>query len=100
MNLNHPKHPWTRLVAAARNVKDDRDTAAPYGFATRMAALALAQEAAVPSLLDRFALRALSVAGLLALLSMAVNYSSLSRSTGSDDDPADEDPISLLLRVD
>ncbi len=62
MNLNDPKHPWTRLVAAARTVKDDRDAAAPYGFSTRVAALAFAQEPAAASLLDRFALRAVGVA--------------------------------------
>ena len=78
MNLNDPRHPWTRLTAAARQAPDDRDTSAPYGFATRVAALALAQEERVYSLFERFALRAVGVSCLLALVSVALNYSALS----------------------
>jgi len=101
MNLNDPQHPWSRLVAAARQAPDDRDTAAPYGFATRVSALAFAPERKTASLFERFAWRAVGVAGLLALLSVAVNYSALSRATASvDDELSDEDPISLLLSVD
>lgn len=77
MNLNDPRHPWARLAAAARRVEDGRDTSAPYGFATRVTALAWAQERKVASLLDVLALRALGVAALLAVLSVAVNYSDL-----------------------
>ncbi len=77
MNLDDPRHPWSRLAAAARRAPDDRDTAAPYGFATRVAALALAQEQRISSLFERFALRALGVSCLLALGSVALNYSEL-----------------------
>ena len=51
MNPN-PRDPWARLVHAARQVPDDRDTSAPYGFATRVAALASVQEVNVASLLE------------------------------------------------
>ena len=77
-NSNDPRHPWARLTAAARQVRDDRDSSAPYGFATRVAALALAQERRVVSLFDRFALRAVGVASLLALFSVVLNYPALS----------------------
>lgn len=77
-NLNDPRHPWARLVAAAREVRDERATSAPYGFATRIAALALAQERRVASLFERFALRAVGVATLLALFSVVLNYRALS----------------------
>ena len=77
-NFNDPRHPWSRLTAAARTARDDRDVSAPYGFATRIAALAMAQEQRVASLFDRFALRAVSVASLLALFSVALNYQALS----------------------
>jgi hypothetical protein len=80
-NFNDPHHPWARLTAAARSVRDDRDATAPYGFATRIAALALSQEEKVASLFDRFALRALGVSCLLALGSVALNYHSLSSDT-------------------
>jgi len=72
--LNDPRHPWARLTAAARNVDDDRNTSAPYGFATRIAALAFAQEQKMASLFERFALRALGVSSLLAVCSVALNY--------------------------
>ena len=77
-NLNDPRHAWSRLTAAARQVRDDRDSSAPYGFATRIAALALAQERRVASLFERFALRAVGVASLLALFSVVLNYQELS----------------------
>ena len=100
MNLNDPKHPWSRLVAAARTVKDDRDTTAPYGFSTRVTALAFAS-ARTSSLVERFALRALGVACVLALLSVAVNYSALNRTAAAaDEEMVDEGPLSLLVTID
>lgn len=76
-NLNDPRHPWMRLTASARTVRDERDASAPYGFATRMAALAFAEERKVASLFERFALRAVGIACLLALGSLALNYGAL-----------------------
>jgi hypothetical protein len=99
MNLNDPKHPWARLTAAARTVKDERDSTAPYGFATRMAALAFVAGRS-SSLVERFALRALGVACLLALLSVVANYSALTRTATPEEDLADEGPISLLVTID
>lgn len=81
-NLNDPRHPWARLTSAARTVRDDSDTSAPYGFATRLAALALVQERRVVSLLERFSFRAIGVAALLALCSVALNYQEIT-ATGS-----------------
>ena len=75
--LHEPRHPWSRLTAAARTVQDDADATAPFGFATRVAALAFAQEGRVASLVERFALRAVGVATLLALFSVVLNYQAL-----------------------
>ena len=69
-----PRRAWARLVTAARQVSDDRDTSAPYGFSTRVVALAYAREERVASLLERFALRAVGFASLLAICSVALNY--------------------------
>ena len=80
--VNDPRHPWSRLAAAARDARDDRDVSAPYGFATRVAALALAQERRVASLFERFAFRAVGVASLLALFSIVMNYEALSAVSG------------------
>ena len=74
--MNSPHSAWLRLVAAARRAPaDTRDTAAPYGFSTRVAALAFVQAAERPlvSLFDRLSFRALGYAGLLAVASVAAN---------------------------
>ncbi len=94
-----PKHPWSRLATAARNAPDDRDTAAPYGFATRVAALAIAQERAVVSLFERFSLRALGVACLLAMVSVAANYSTISAAFAEEETGAVmmDDPVSEVV---
>jgi hypothetical protein len=80
MSQLDPKHPWTRLTAAARQISDERDTSAPYGFSTRVVARAFASELRSINLLERFSLRAVAVAGLLALASVAVNYSAVTNS--------------------
>lgn len=82
-NVNDPRHPWMRLISAARTVRDTRDAATPYAFATRIVAVALAQERKVASLLDRFALRALGVSCLLAIGSVALNYQALPSNAGT-----------------
>ena len=100
MNPIDPQHPWSRLVAAARRAPDDRDTAAPYGFATRMAALAFTQERRMASLVERFALRAVGVASLLAILSLAINYSALtnaSSASAEDELLPTEDAVNVVL---
>jgi hypothetical protein len=82
-NFNDPRHPWSRLTAAARDVRDERDATPPYGFATRVVALAFAQERHVASLFERFAFRAVGVASMLALFSVALNYQAISPSPAS-----------------
>lgn len=85
MNPADPQHPWSRLTAAARHASDPRDTAAPYGFATRVAALAMAVERPMGSLFERLSWRALGVACLLAVASVAVNYSALTGARADED---------------
>jgi hypothetical protein len=99
-NPSDPRHPWARLTATARTVRDDRDAAAPYGFATRVAALALAQESRVLSLLERFSFRAVGVAALLALASVALNYTALTGGVAAhaeDDMLLADDAVSIVL---
>ena len=71
-----------RLFTAARLAPDDRETAAPYGSSTRVAALAVGPGRRRVSLFDFFALRALGVAALLTLVSVAANYSALQNLLG------------------
>lgn len=94
--MNPPDQKWPRLVAAARPAPDTRDTAAPYGFATRVAALAMAQQRSAASLLERFSLRALGLAGLLALLCVAANISTVTNLFREEASLAD-DPVAEVL---
>ncbi len=75
MSTNPPE--WSRLVAAARRApKDERDEAAPYGFATRVAAQAFGSRAPwmESSLLSRYGLRALGLSCLLAAACAAATF--------------------------
>ena len=75
--------PTPALTSAAREVRDDHDASAPYGFSTRVAALAFAQERPMGSVLERFALRAVGLAALLAVSSVALNYDAFSTAAGT-----------------
>ena len=96
MNPTDPNHPWQRLSRAARRHHDDRDTAAPYGFATRVAALAFAPERKGASLFERFALRAVGVACLLMITSFAANYAAIAKAF-ADEPLVPDDPVAELL---
>ena len=101
MNPTEPRHPWSRLVTAARTIPDTRDTSVPYGFATRMAALAFAQEQRVASALERFSLRALGIAFLLTIATGATNYSVLTNLFSPDETAPlmTDDPVTELVNV-
>jgi hypothetical protein len=75
MNPTPPE--WQRLVASARRHSDRRDDRAPFGFATRVAALAFAAERPIMALFERLSLRAMGVACLLAVAAVAANYGSV-----------------------
>ncbi len=94
--MNPSDQKWSRLTAAARAARDPRDTAAPYGFATRVAALAMAQERRAVSLLERFSLRALGLAGLLALVCVAANISTVT-SLFRDEAANADDPVAEIV---
>ena len=99
MNTHDPDRAWQRLVRAARQVPEEGPASAPFGFATRVAALAMSRKDDMSLLLVRFSLRALGVACLLALLCVVLNYSSLTSGLTSSSEEAlmDEDPVVLLL---
>ncbi|HET7536187.1 MAG TPA: hypothetical protein VFJ90_07020 [Candidatus Didemnitutus sp.] len=68
---------WRRLTAAARDASDDRNTESPYGFATRVAAMALGRPLVNPrALFEKFAMRGLIAAGVFSLAAVAFGYSS------------------------
>ena len=88
---------WQQLVAAARQAPVADDAAAPYGFATRVAARALSRQdrPALLAVFGRFSVRALWVACLLMLASMAANY--IAFAGGEDDEQSLTDPVSEVL---
>lgn len=93
---------WLRLVAAARRAPaDHRETAAPYGFSTRVAALAMAASVERPlsALFERLSLRAVGVAGLLAAVSVAANLAPVLQAL-QDDVMAVQDPVIEVLAFD
>jgi len=74
MSTPHPD--WNRLIAAARRAPEDtRDAAAPHGFAARLIAALRAAESAEQdaSLFQRYALRALGVSCVLAIVCVAAS---------------------------
>jgi hypothetical protein len=95
--MNPPDQKWLRLAAAARRAEDPRDTAPPYGFATRVAALGIAQNGRGGSLLERFALRALGLAALLAVVCVAANYSTLAGFFRDDAAASVDDPVAEIV---
>jgi hypothetical protein len=94
--MNPSDKKWPRLAAAARRAGDPRDTSAPVGFATRVAALGLAPGRAAGSLLERFSFRALGLAALLAVVCVATNYSTLVGAL-SDEAASADDPVAEIV---
>lgn len=78
MNPHHQQ--WLRLTAAARQAPELRDDTAPYGFATRVAALGLAAPVApLPRVLfEKLALRGLFAASALSVAAAVFGYTALS----------------------
>ena len=98
--MNPNENGWQKLTTAARRWRDERDVKAPYGFAVRVAALAMGREAGlVDSLFERFSWRALGLAALLALVSLAANYSTLAKSTTDDGGFFDETAITSVFEI-
>ncbi len=89
---------WQRLVTAARRAPaDDRDTAAPYGFAARVAARAFATETPLGSLIERFSWRALAVSCLLMAVTVAADYSFAHHNTNEDELPTEDGAVAAVL---
>ena len=91
---------WHRLVEAARRAPRAGDEAAPYGFSTRVAALAFEQAPPQASVFGRLALRAAGVACLLALVAVGLNYSAI-KGAFEDDSAvaANDDPVAEVVNL-
>ncbi len=89
--------PWSRHTGAARRAAPGAADA-PAGFATRVAAQALAAEPPPASLLECWSLRALALAGLLAVGSLAGNYATLV-SAWQNEAASVDDPVAELIEL-
>ncbi len=81
---------WEKLTRLARAVPSRPDESAPFGFATRVASLAMAGVRPSPwALFEKFAIRGLIAACACGAAAIAFGYSSWSsdheNDTGSDD---------------
>jgi hypothetical protein len=89
---------WQKLLVSARRAPPAGDESAPFGFSTRVAALAFEQRRPAGSEFARMSLRAAAVAGLLAVAAVAVNFSAIK---GAFDDAtataAPDDPIAEVV---
>lgn len=99
MNSSHPRDPWLRLTAAARRAPELPPAEVPFGFSTRVAALAFAAERRAGSVLERLSLRAVGVAGLLALASLAFSLSAVQGSSTTVEDLLlpNDDTVDIVL---
>ncbi len=91
--------PWNRLVAAARLAPiDEPDASAPLGFSTRVSALGLARvEPTFSALFARLSMRALGVCGLLMVLGVMLNFSSVLNAFETDSSLTLNDPVGEWL---
>lgn len=90
---------WEKLVAAARRAPPGAaGESAPYGFSTRVAALAFADERPLESAFARLSLRAALIACLLAVAAVGVNYAAI-KGAFADEPPvaANDDPVAEVV---
>lgn len=96
--MKTPSTAWQRLAAAARQAPDTRDSAAPYGFATRVAANAFtAERPGLLTLVGRFSLPALVTALALMAVSIVANYPSLNTTAETEQELLD--PVAEVLTL-
>lgn len=95
--MKTPNLAWQRLVVAARQVPLSGESAAPYGFSTRIAALAFAvvERPTLLSSLNRFSWRALGFSLVLMVLSIITNYNSVS--VAAENRTADHDLVDPVI---
>ena len=87
---------WRQLVVAARQAPVAGGGAAPYGFATRVAARAMCPPPPVlGAVFARFSVRALCLACVLTLAGVAANY--LAFAGSADDEQNLIDPVSEVV---
>lgn len=93
--MNLFDHQWRKLTALARQAPAEAGAAAPYGFATRVAARAAALPAAPWLALERLALRGFLAAAACSVAAVVFNYATLPSEPAADE--AGGDTVSEVL---
>jgi hypothetical protein len=89
---------WQKLVAAARKAAPaSADESAPYGFSTRVAALAFTQQTGSSSAFARLSIRAAAFACVLAVGAVAANYTAIKGAFADETAAAADDPIGEVV---
>ena len=99
MNSSHPD-PWQKLVRLAREAPplSDRPVAAPLGFSTRVVARSgYVGERSVFGLFESQAFRALSVASVLAIATVALNLSPVLQAFHEETEMVDSESVTSGL---
>jgi hypothetical protein len=91
-----PKHTWQRLAAVARRLPEEPPAEAPPGFATRVAALAMANGRPAGLHVLGLSLRAMGAACLIALAAVVLNFKVITLLFDDDAAPVD-DPVAELV---
>lgn len=98
--MNDNDKGWRRLVAAARRAPAEPDEAAPFGFSTRVAALAFGAQTSPAPAFGRLALRAAGIACLLAAVAVGVNFSAIVGAFSDEPAAADaDDPVAEVVNL-
>jgi hypothetical protein len=94
--MNDYDRKWQQLAAAVRSTRDDREDSAPYGFATRVAGLAMTAPLAGPwALFEKFAVRGLIAACAFSVAAVAFGYTAFT--SERENDVASYDAVSEVL---
>jgi hypothetical protein len=95
--MNPAPDPWTRLIASARRAPAEEPlVSVPFGFPSRVVALAFSQpERPWVGLVEQFSWRALGLAAGLALASAALNLAPAVQAF-QHDLFIEQDPVALL----
>ena len=101
MNSKKADLAWQRIVAAARTVHSNEETALPYGFSTRVASLAFSAPTPFSAslLFERLSWKALAVSALLMILCLASTLPFLSSSSNRDEESVLADPVSEVVDI-
>ena len=94
--MNNKNESWDRLVAWARRAPAEPDAEPPFGFAARVVAMAFEREKSEP-LWESFSLRALGLASLVVIVTVAIHFSGPQVSAYEDIDVIDQAAADLFL---